>query len=289
MHIAIDSYGAVSRLGLWRGLAAIRKAGFLAVDMSYYYEAEELLLGERYLEAAERLADYLSSLSLTCRQAHAPFTVTYAQDIVASPAFLQVKRAIESAAILGARHIVVHTVRVPQEAVIDPIGYNLAYYRALLPTAERAGIAIAVENLFYRTPDTRRPIPALLSRPERLTAFVRALGSPYAVPCVDIGHAAITGCPPEEFLLGMRDMPPRALHVQDCEPTEDSHTLPFLGTVNWEAVTAALRDIGYAGDLTLEVYKYIRAHGEDELPAALERAAATAERIRAMLLDPAKA
>jgi sugar phosphate isomerase/epimerase len=45
----------------------------------------------------------------------------------------------------------------------------------------------------------------------------------------------------------------RALHIQDNLETSDSHLVPFLGTMNLDAVMNGLLDIGYDGYFTFEV------------------------------------
>jgi sugar phosphate isomerase/epimerase len=45
----------------------------------------------------------------------------------------------------------------------------------------------------------------------------------------------------------------RALHIQDNLGDTDSHLLPFLGSMNLDAVMHGLTDIGYNGYFTFEV------------------------------------
>ena len=55
------------------------------------------------------------------------------------------------------------------------------------------------------------------------------------------------------------------LHVHDTDGKGDLHTLPFQSTAtDWEAVTDALAEIGYEGELTLEADNF---HGR--IPAEL--------------------
>jgi hypothetical protein len=49
----------------------------------------------------------------------------------------------------------------------------------------------------------------------------------------------------------------QCLHVHDVDGTNDSHTLPFYGTVNWDKVMKALADIDYKGELTFEADSFM--------------------------------
>lgn len=64
----------------------------------------------------------------------------------------------------------------------------------------------------------------------------------------------------------------QALHVQDTDLKNDSHMLPGLGKHNWEEITQALAESGYQGDLTLEVFAYLRSFPVYALADALKLA-----------------
>ena len=91
-----------------------------------------------------------------------------------------------------------------------------------------------------------------------LCDFIREIGSSYFVACVDVGHAAMAGNEPESFLAGMDGRILMALHIQDGNYREDSHTLPYLGGFNWTAIMQTLKQIGYQGELTFEIVKYLK-------------------------------
>ena len=46
-------------------------------------------------------------------------------------------------------------------------------------------------------------------------------------------------------------------HIHDNFGTNDAHTLPFYGNVNWESVMKALADIVYPGNLNYEASNFI--------------------------------
>ena len=71
----------------------------------------------------------------------------------------------------------------------------------------------------------------------------------------DTGHANMQEMPQDEALriLGSHVC---ALHIQDNFGDVDSHLVPFLGTLNMDAVMTGLLDIGYDGYFTFEVGSY---------------------------------
>ena len=80
MKLSIESYTLMQKLGDFKGLEAIKKAGFDCVDMSYYWQNENSpLLGDGYKEYAFLLRSHLDELGLACNQAHAPFEVKYGE------------------------------------------------------------------------------------------------------------------------------------------------------------------------------------------------------------------
>lgn len=260
MKLSIESYTLMQKLGDFKGLETIKKAGFDCVDMSYYWQNENSqLLGDEYKEYAFLLRDYLDELGLVCNQAHAPFEVKYGEEFdFSNPHYLAVARAIESASILGAKAIVVHSIGLKKDSqIFFDRAYNLDYYKSLQPLCEKFNISIAVENL-CDFDDKRKHFQGRLGKASELCEFISEIDSPYFVACVDVGHAAMVGNEPESFLSGMDGAFLMALHVQDGNYREDSHTLPYLGEFNWPAIMKALKQIDYKGELTFEIVKYLR-------------------------------
>jgi len=146
---------------------------------------------------------------------------------------------------------------------------NRRIFERLLPVAEKYNVKIALENM----PLTF--IPSCL--PEQLTQYIDMMDSPYLVACFDSGHANLSGLDCAAYIrtLGKRL---KVLHLHDndygriykrqCEM--DQHTCPFIGTVNWKEVFAALKDVGYSGTLSLESDSFHK-HFPDEMFPITER------------------
>jgi len=266
MRLSIEALGLLPRFGAEKSLEMIREAGFDCVDFSYTWfikDPEELspYIGADYRERAREIRAHLDALGLACNQAHAPFRPLSDEHC---PLVL---RAMEAAAILGAPHIVVH----PRWRAEDMTEYNVAYFKALEPYCEKFGIRIAIENLFHR--EKPSGFSGIFHTPTDMNALLARLDSPWFGVCCDTGHAALTGTDPARMVQGIDRCKLIALHVQDNDLADDRHMLPYLGKLDWSAIMAALRACDYRGDLTFEIYKYLRAFPDERVPEALQTAA----------------
>jgi len=70
---------------------------------------------------------------------------------------------------------------------------------------------------------------------------------------IDTGHSNLCGRRPEEVLKYFGDRV-KHIHISDNNGLSDLHLPPGAGSIDWPAVFAALRDIGYDRTLTIEVF-----------------------------------
>lgn len=283
MIISIENHILHYRFGDEHAFEMIKEAGFDAVDYSFYWlppELEEQVLGENYVSYADVVRAKLDELHLVCNQAHAPFEMDRNDTFeLSNQKYLRLVRSLESAAIMGARQIIVHALQ-PVEGC-DMTEYNHLFYTSLDPYCEKFGIQIAVENLFMEPwdPEAQTLCNKKFGSPEHMNTLIRRLDPRHFVVCVDVGHARLTGNEPEEFIRGIDTDRLRALHIQDNDLIHDSHTLPYLGKLNWNEICKSLAETKYPGDLTLEVFAYLNQIETDMMPAALRYAAATAKHL----------
>ena len=272
MKLSVEGYVPAKRLGMREGLRAIKNAGFDCVDMSYYWQPEDSeLLSDGYVEYAKELRAYLDGIGLECNQAHAPFTVKHGEALdVSNPSYLAIVRAMESASILGAKHIVVHSISQKGEdgATVFDREYNLNYYKSFQPYCERFGIRVAVENLWILD-NKRQCYKGTFKSAEEFALFVKELDPSCFVACVDVGHAAMVGGEAEDYITEVGGEVLKCLHVQDGDYRTDVHTLPYLGKFNWSAIMKALKQIGYDGELTFEIVRYLKYIPNELMPDAL--------------------
>ena len=272
MKLSVELYTLAQRFGDFKAVEIAKKAGFDAIDYSYYYDKEcDDVLGDGYKEYAKKLREHLDEVGIFCNQAHAPFTFKYGMEKnISEQKYLWMVHALESASILGATNIVVHSVNVPEGVSFEE--YNVQYYKSFIPYCEKFGIHIAVENLFRRDLKRKR-LTGKLGSPAELNSIVEKINSPWIVACVDIGHAALTGYEPEDFIKKMNPSVLKALHVQDNDYLDDRHILPYTGELNWEAIMESLKKAEYDGDLTFEITKFLDKFPDDLLPEAMSFAA----------------
>lgn len=271
MKLSVELSALTVKFGDYKAVEFAKEAGFDAIDYSYYWDGEtEAVLGDGYREYAKKLRAHLDKIGIACNQAHAPFSLKYgcAFDI-SDKKYLWLVHSIESAAILGAKNIIVHSLDVPQD--VDFEAYNLKYYKSLVPYCEKFGIHVSVENLFSYD-SKRHYYKGRLGSPEELNEMVEKINSPWINACVDIGHAALTGYEPEDFIAKMSPNVLKALHVHDNDYLADSHMIPYTGELNWESIMKSLKNIGYDGELTFEIFCYLKKFPDVLVPDALKLA-----------------
>lgn len=271
MKLSMDGGALRSRFGEKKALRLIKDAGFDSVDYSFYWaEPGFLMASDNYRSYAQSLRNYLDEIGLSCNQAHAPFEMAYGHPFDTSDeGYLNVVRAIESAAILGAEQIIVHALPMPEDTgEADFMAYNLAYYESLEPYAQKSGIKIAVENLFGYD-EKRKCHKGVLGRPEQHLQMMDMLNPDVFTVCVDVGHASLTGYEPQNYIRYFSGKQLTALHIQDTDYLFDRHVLPFTGEFDWTAICEALNEIGYQGDLTFEVFSFINKFPDELIPDVL--------------------
>lgn len=272
MLIGIESADAVQRFGEEKALEMIKAAGFDCVDYSLYGTTLE----DDYLEKAQETKRILDACGLICNQAHAPFrNFKYGDDMdLTCDHFKEIVRSIEYAAVIGAKHIVVHGVRVPSafgNDVSNPnyrlyscfgtdacLAYNYDFLKSLAPYAQKAGIKIAIEN-----------VGVAFAAPYLMNEIMKRLDDPTFVVLVDVGHSLLFRTAPEVFISSINPGWIKGLHVQDNDGITDQHLIPGLGKIDWDNVLTALADYGYDGDFTLEVTSFMRATPVDATYEAL--------------------
>lgn len=236
----------------------IKKAGFDSIDYSFYWisdkKLKERVFGEQYVDYAKYMREILDENNITCNQAHAPFDFTESDEFdMANENYRNLVRSMESAAILGAENIIIHSITVDDNKFDD---YNYEFYKSLEKYCEEFNIHIAVENLFKRDSLTGE-IQGKHESPEKMNNFIKRLNSKWFVVCIDVGHSAITGTAPEYYIENMDNKTLRALHIQDNNGKYDDHLIPYMGTLKWNDIAKALSKIKYGGELTFEIFGYL--------------------------------
>ena len=249
-------------------------AGFDAIDFSFHISEEyygECTDGEAGKEKFKAWRDLAESRGLVFNQAHAPEGSSFKDMDRTVKRFHDIRRAIRNASYLGIGIIVVHPVQhlpycepgVPEQL----FEWNMQFYNALKPYAEEYGVRIGVENMWQQPNGIIDH--STCSRPEEFVRYIDTLNSPTFVACLDLGHAPICRVDPCDLIRALGKDRLKALHVHDVDGKNDLHTLPYFSKMKWDPICAALKEIGYEGDLTFEAGNFV-----NPLPKELIRPAA---------------
>lgn len=169
--------------------------------------------------------------------------------------------AVEAAAAVGARQMVIHSpfdnwhsynffnFKDPKHAsVVEKVTEDVkALLAPALKLAEAHGVTLVVENIKDITPTIRRQM-------------VEIIGSPAMALSIDTGHAQIaqraSDAPPVDvFVRDAGDML-KHMHIQDTDGYADRHWAPGEGHIEWSEVFRALGDLDSAPHLVLELKRH---------------------------------
>jgi len=87
---------------------------------------------------------------------------------------------------------------------------------------------------------------------EEILGLIEQIGSPALGVCLDTSHANIQGLNQPEAIRACGEKL-IALHISDNDGSGDQHRTPGTGSVDFPSIVAALREVGYASNLNLEI------------------------------------
>lgn len=259
--------GFCRQTDVYASLSEIKQAGYDGVDFPLYVYTQTkdaALRNESWWRVwTQSVRDYADSLGLAVAQAHAPWK----QDIPAdfryeAPSQIHA-RVFAACSILGCKKLVFHPITYPyrivsaetEHAIHD---YNLRWFRELLPFAEKYAVTVELENTFdyfhLQMPgDPLRPYTTAA----QLNALADDLRSPLVKVCLDTGHANTAGQDIPQMIEAL-DSRLDCLHLNDnfgkqSGLNEDLHLFPGEGSIEWMKTLAALKRVGYRGDINLEI------------------------------------
>lgn len=267
-HLVSTAYGALLRQhDIPTALAMLHKAGYDAVDFNLctYCEAPDRpMYQENWREWVKGIRDLMDENHLVVGQIHSHWKheTQVNEDFSFDPPEQVIYDNFEAAAILGCKRLIFHPIqrfyRLPDAAdrqkVLDAC---VAWFRYLLPTAEKWGVEIHIENLFDHKHVQLEGDPFLAyCTADDILYVVNQLNHPLVKICLDTGHANINK---QDIGAMIRQFGDKlgSLHLNDnfgkIGPIyEDVHMLPGDGRINWKEVFAALHEIGYEGTLNME-------------------------------------
>ena len=196
-------------------------------------------------------------------QSHNPIYNVAAPDLVKDFAWQEelTRRSMIVSAMLGVKWVVAHAGTALPGGIYnrrETIERNCEYYCRLADQARTLGMeGVALENMAYFGPWSTTLPPQLCATTDGLITLVDACSHSGIGICWDFGHANLGH---ESQVESLRQIGSRlkATHVNDNMGCTDDHTLPFLGNISWESILPILHQVGYQGDLTYEIHKYMR-------------------------------
>lgn len=267
MKLSVDQYVLRERFGEKKAFEVLKNAGFDSTDYSYdIWPADDPLFDDEYLSYAREMRRMLDDLGLSCHQCHAPFDYDAHEPMDETSAnYRAVVRAIRSAAILGADHLAVHSLYIPWVSKEEEWEINRKYFKSFDHILKSEGIRFALENLPIQCTET----------PEQIGQMIEELDSPSYAALLDTGHGMISGITPEDFIRRLTPGSLCGVHVQDMFERRDSHLVPYMGEIDWDAFVKALKAVDYQGEMSLEIIHFLEKIPTELLPAALSYAAGT--------------
>lgn len=238
-------------------LRCIREAGFHYADYSFGhdYATRTGVYGENHKAYFDEVNRAAAKIDITLVQAHSPMGTPLKDP---DGQFLaDTLRCVDACGAWGIPHLVVHSGYTPGLTKNETFEANKCFFLPILERAEKYGTNILVENF------NRMCIEGLywIDNATDLLALIDLVDHPLFHAVWDVGHANMQEMP-QDTELRVLGSHVRALHIQDNCGDHDAHLLPFLGTMNLDAVMHGLSDIGYNGYFTFEVGGIFRSHRE---------------------------
>lgn len=241
----------------------LHEAGFETLDFSLAYtdRSEEFFLArDDWQQEVDRIADTAAKYGMVFSQVHLPFHKKGWPGMdpnFSNPGYAELfeectRRAYIAGGMVGAPWAVAHC--------LNPIGIgfdrkkaaeiNHEHYDKYVELGIKNGIGTAFENMIQGTPQGQHF--RYSSHPDDLIDYVDSYNDPMVGICWDFGHAYESGL---EQPVSLRKVGKRlkCVHVDDNFQVKDVHIIPFCGQIDWMGIIPVLAEIGYEGDLSLEV------------------------------------
>lgn len=291
MKISISTGTLEKRFGTREMFRMMKAAGIEYADYgldTWHPDADSIRSSQSYrMSVEETIAHYreikriADEEGITIYQTHAIFGEFPACEC---PEYREATvKNIIATNVLGCKYSVIHPVRTPgrffDEKKEEGFAYNLDLFRFLVPYLEQYGVTIGIEPMWLD--DENKVIcPSVCSRPEEILEFIDLLGEEHFCACLDYGHVALTGKGTGDTVGGcIRKLGHhmKIVHIHEVDGVWDNHNAPYTypGTMDWDDIRAAMREIGYEGTVNFEIGgAYYNNYPDRLIPEALRHLAA---------------
>lgn len=228
-----------------RKIEKLKELGYDAIDVGLTrviynndpYPHEDILDCEDWEKVLDPYIEKAKAVGLKIATTHLPYRYDYTNPESEKFEFCHemAVRSLKASEYLGAEWTVMH---------VSTVEGTVAYVKRLFAESGVKNIGIVIENM------AKRPVGELIEAVDILTAEGYKVGI-----CLDIGHAHINKFFDNDIPEVIRMMGKRIkmLHVHDNNRASDMHKAPYMGTVPWDKVMAALKEIGYEGEFNFEL------------------------------------
>lgn len=223
----------------------LSKAGYHNIDLNFCEMMNpEHDVNQDYISI---LKAYKSEFNIEYTQCHVPYAYDYSRLTNADREFNDnlIKQAFTYSGELEVDTVVIHPIKASVEA-------NISYFERMIPYLPQ-GCRLAIENM-----DGTDEISTAADLNQIVKVFDGRVGI-----CLDTGHAHMRGLdlPDQIRQMGSRLI---ATHIADNRGKADEHAMPFFGSIPWEDVMQAMKDIDYKGNFTYEIMYFFRYIPEDQ-------------------------
>lgn len=235
------------------------EAGFDSIDWSLWNfcingkkQFTGLMLEDNWKEQIEYLAMIDDQEGLPCLQTHCVSVnpINYQRFDRTLLRKLEL-RCIEASSILGAQWMVIHpfvNLSIEHATSKDHIAFFSEYLKPLIDHAYRFHVGIAIENMIQYSNES----PCFCATAVELKALLDSIHDPLVGCCWDTGHGNLSGQKQHSSIILLKDHL-CATHIDDNFGRDhDDHLLPNEGTIQWNDVIRALKEIGYANEFAFE-------------------------------------
>lgn len=232
-----------------------KECGYSFLDISFtgiHIKGGTFILNDDWKENAYQIKNKAEKLGIKFAQCHPPFTSTN-PELNDNEEFYykMLERSLKAAAILEVPIAVFHPIDAKEyDEFNNELSEKMTHdvYDKYVDLAIKHDIKIAYENLPMYDFYPRR----YASIAEDLVSLVDSYKDDRVGVCWDTGHGNITYKHGHANALKKIDKRLIALHIQDNKGKGDDHIFPFEGTINWNKILRALKEIEYSGNFTFE-------------------------------------
>jgi len=264
----------IRRVGYDEAFRLFHEAGLEAMDFPVddgCYTMEALRSANVYGMSEEQITEKYTAIRQLAEKHHVEIGQTHSvfgrYEVANTEEFLEVTKGdIVATAALGCSVTVVHPIKIPgrirRELREEGRQYNLDFYGKLVPTCLKYNVRVAIENVIALDDDGISITSSECSDPTELRELIETLGDRCFCACVDTGHFSLTakdtGYSVADCIRVLGDKV-GVIHVQETDLKSDTHTVPytFKDTLDWDDIFSALREIGFKGNMNLEVMPHL--------------------------------